>query len=322
VGRLWPSQQPTEQGRPPPAISWFLRKYPLGWVVVTSGSWNQLRNQLWPSLSILRDRNPGWSVRRGSECIVTTTEARERHVGGAVGFSTNDANRAEGWHPKINRETDPVFIIVDEAKSVPDEIFGAFQRCTRVFQLWVSSPGKPSGKFYEAFHRNAGLYWTRKVRSDECPHIDPKKREFDREELGADSPLYRSMHDAEFTSLDERVVISPESLTHAFLIQAERDATGEKVAFSDFAAGGDEDTVSYRHGNVVTLKAAWRSTDTVQSRRRHIEECKGLGISGGQVWGDADGMGNVIIRTWRRKASGSKSSTAGRPRSIPRIIRT
>ena len=32
----------------------------------------------------------------------------------ALGFSTDQPGRAEGWHPKVGRETDPVFIIVDE----------------------------------------------------------------------------------------------------------------------------------------------------------------------------------------------------------------
>jgi len=279
-----------------PAISWFLRKYPLGWVVVTSGSWNQLKNQLWPSLMGLKEMNPGWQVRRGSECTITTAEGRAARTGGAIGFSTNDAKRTEGWHPKINPDTDPVFIIVDEAKAVPDDIFGAFQRCTRRYQLWVSSPGEPSGRFYEAFHLNAALYWTRRISSMECPHIDPRKRADDREELGEESPLYRSMHLAEFTTLENRLVLTPEDLTRAFLLQPQAAETGEITGFSDFAAGGDEDTVSIRRGNAVKLHAAWRTTDTVQSRRRHIRSYREAGVPAASVWGDADGMGNVIVK--------------------------
>lgn len=279
------------------AVSWFLRRFPRGWVVITSGSWNQLKNQLWPGLAALKPCNPGWKVRRGSECVVSTPESRAGEIGGAIGFSTNDANRAEGWHPKIGPGTDPVFIIVDEAKGVPNEIFGAFQRCTRLFQLWVSSPGEPAGRFFDAFHRNAGLYWTRKVTSMECPHIPAEKRDRDKDELGEDSPLYRSMHLAEFTSLDNRVVLSPEALTLAFDNQPEEDRGGELVGFSDFAAGGDEDTISYRHGNVVRLHDAWRQKDTVWSRRRHIDAYRNeLNMSPSQVWGDADGMGNIIIK--------------------------
>lgn len=274
-----------------PAVVWFLNRYPRGKVVITSGSWNQLQNQLWPAIERFADIY-GWRITSGSSPCTVVTKAG----GEGIGFSTNDAKKAEGWHPTYGPDIDPVFVIVDEAKGVPDEIFGALRRCTRKYQLWTSSPGEPSGIFYQAFTKFQGRYWTRKVTSMECPHIPAEKRSDDLEELGEDSPLYRSMHLAEFTSLDNRVVITPEKLTQAFIIQAAADPSGEKVAALDFAAGGDEDTISYRHGNVVRLFAHWRDTDTVQSRRRHKESCKDLQIPGSSVWGDADGIGNVIIK--------------------------
>jgi len=296
-----------------PLVAWFLTRYPLGKVIITSGSWNQLQNQLWPALERFGQRF-GWKFTSGnSPCTIRTAKG-----GKAIGFSTNDAQKAEGWHPTISPDVDPVFIIVDEAKGVPREIFGAFQRCTRLFQLWVSSPGEPDGPFYEAFHRNAGLYWTRKVTSMECPHIPESKREWDREDLGEDHPLYRSMHLAEFTSLDNRVVISPEALTRAFLVQAKADTSGESVGFSDFAAGGDEDTISYRQGNVLKLLDAWRSADTVQSRRRHIDAYRSrLSFDCGQVWGDADGMGNVIIKDMAEEGFPIREFHGGAPAIDP-----
>lgn len=35
------------------AVAWFLDKYPRGKVIITSGSFNQLQNQLWPALEAL-----------------------------------------------------------------------------------------------------------------------------------------------------------------------------------------------------------------------------------------------------------------------------
>ena len=271
-------------------VAWFLHEYPRGKVVITSGSFNQLQNQLWPALAAQSQGR--WRVTSGSSPLTITTPEGGR----AIGFSTSDAKRAEGWHPTIGPDIDPVFIIVDEAKGVPDDIFGAFQRCTSKFQLWVSSPGEPSGRFHSAFYKMAGLYWTRRVTSLECPHIKESKRERDKLELGEDSPLYRSMHLAEFTSLDGRVVLSPEALERAFLIQPEADPSGEKVAFCDFAAGGDENSMAWRWGNVVRLHAFWRDPNTTQARRefrQHFTTCQ---LHQGQVFGDADGIGNVIIK--------------------------
>lgn len=269
------------------AICWFLSKFPQGQVIVTSGSFRQVEKQLWPALRVHQRKFPGWTFLQ--------TELKTPESGFALGFSTDDPGRAEGWHPKINRETDPVFIIVDEAKTVPDGVFEAFDRCTRVYQLWVSSPGKPWGQFYEAFHARRKYFWTRKVRSDECPHIDPAKRARDLETYGPDHPLYRSMHDAEFTEDAERLVLAPDKLTKALDGQPQECPDGEVVAFCDFAAGRDENVLAIRRGNVVRIKRAWVEKDTMQAAREFVHLCKEEGLQASQVWGDADGLGTAMI---------------------------
>lgn len=269
------------------AICWFLSRFPRGQVVVTSGSFRQVEKQLWPALRVHQRKFPGWSF--------LTTEIKTPEGGFAIGFSTDDAGRAEGWHPKINRETDPVFIIVDEAKTVPDSVFEAFDRCTRVFQLWVSSPGKPWGQFYEAFNAMRKYFWTRKVRSDECPHIDPAKRARDLEKYGADHPVYRSMHDAEFTEDAERLVLSPDLLTKALDGQPREQHDGEVVAFCDFAAGRDENVLAVRRGNTVRILKAWVEKNTMQAAREFVHLFRLNALHPGQVWGDADGLGTAMI---------------------------
>jgi hypothetical protein len=270
-----------------PAIDWFLSKYPQGQVVVTSGSFRQVEKQLWPALRVHQQKFPGWTYLQ--------TEVKTPEGGFALGFSTDDAGRAEGWHPKKDRATDPVFIIVDEAKTVPDAVFEAFDRCTRLFQLWVSSPGKPWGQFYEAFHAHRKYFWTRKVTSMECPHIDPAKRARDLEKYGPDHPLYRSMHDAEFTEDAERLVISPDRLTKALDGQPLPCRDGEVVAFCDFAAGRDENCLAIRRGNEARIKKAWVEKDTMQAAREFVYLLRSEGIHASQVWGDADGLGTAMI---------------------------
>lgn len=268
-------------------ICWFLSRYPRGKVIVTSGSFRQLEKQLWPALRRHMRKFPSWTFLQ--------TELRTPEGGFVIGFSTDDAGRAEGWHPQEGSEIDPVMIIVDEAKTVPDGIFEAFDRCTRVFQLWVSSPGKPWGQFYEAFHALKRYFWTRKVRSDECPHIDPAKRARDLEKYGPDHPLYRSMHDAEFTEDAERLVLAPDKLTKALDGQPEADESGEVVAFCDFAAGRDENVLAIRRGNKVRIKKAWVEKDTMQAAREFVQLLLEEGIHPSAVWGDADGLGTAMI---------------------------
>lgn len=270
-----------------PAVLWFLSKYPRGQVVVTSGSFRQIEKQLWPAMRVFSARFPEWSFLQ--------TELKTQEGGFALGFSTDHPGRAEGWHPKVSREEDPVFIIVDEAKTVPNKIFEAFDRCTRVFQLWVSSPGPASGEFYESFHSSRGFYWTRVVPSTECPHIDPAKRERDLEKHGAASPLYRSMHLAEFTEDEERLIVSASGLREAIDCQPEPKLEGERVAFFDFAAGRDENSFSERRGNVAEVVKAWVEADTTQAVREFIRIAKKRGLQSSQCWGDADGLGKPMV---------------------------
>lgn len=270
-----------------PAVLWFLSKYPRGQVVVTSSSFRQVEKQLWPAMRVFQHRFPDWSFLQ--------TELKTPEGGFALGFATDHPGRAEGWHPKINEATDPVFIIVDEAKTVPNAIFEAFDRCTRLYQLYVSSPGPASGEFYESFHANRKHFWTRVVPSTECPHIKAEKRERDREKHGESSPLYRSMHLAEFTEDEERLVITGASLREAIEYQPRPNRKGEKVAFFDFAAGRDENVMALREGNVVRVIDAWVEHDTVQAVRKFIRLAKENGLQASQCWGDSDGLGKPMF---------------------------
>jgi phage terminase large subunit len=276
-----------------PAVLWFLSRFPRGQVVVTSGSFRQVEKQLWPAMKVFRRRFPTWDFLQ--------TELKTPEGGFALGFSTDDAGRAEGWHPKLPRDPltglseDPVMIVVDEAKTVPQGVFDAFERCTRLFQLWTSSPGAPWGEFYESHHAAKKYFWTRKVRSDECPHIDPAKRARDLEKYGADHPLYRSMHEAEFTEDAERLVLSSDRLAKALEGQPKPDETGETVAFCDFAAGRDENVLAVRKGNRAFIAAAWVEKDTMQAARKFVRLFREHGLEPGQVWGDSDGLGTMFI---------------------------
>jgi hypothetical protein len=294
------------------AVDWFFYAFPQGKLVATSGSFNQLQNQLWPSV---RQHLPRSARVTGGTSPLTITTAQG---GKGIGFSTNDPGKAEGFHPTIGPDTDPVCILVDECKTVPDEIFEAFDRCTRRFQLYISSSGPPSGRFYNCLTKFASDYYTLRVDWTKCPHIDPRKVERDRRFYGEESPLFRSMHLAEFTSLDGRVVLSPEKLEAAFAIQEAADNNGEKVGFCDFAAGGDENSLAYRWGNVARLHSFWRDTNTTQARREFRQHFNACQLHAGQVWGDADGIGNVIIKDFAEEGFRVREFHGGIPAQDPK----
>jgi len=265
-------------------ILWFLTEFPKGKVVFTSGSYRQLANQLWPAVRKHRKKFPDWNF--------LAEEIRTPQGGFAIGFSTDDPGRAEGWHGDPDA---PLLLIVDEAKTVPDVIFEAFDRCTRLFQLWVSSPGSPRGQFYESHHSRSSQFYTRKVPSSECPHISEEKRKKDLETYGENHPWYRSAHLAEFTADTDRMILTSESLSKAIESQPPKIEQGETVAFCDFAAGRDENVLAIRRGNHAFIAKAWVEKDTMQAAREFVHQFSLNGLQPGQVWGDADGLGTVMI---------------------------
>ena len=279
------------------AVDWFFTKYPQGWLIATSSSFNQLQNQTWPSITTKLSN--GYEITRGSSPLKIKTPYHQRTkdcVGGeAIGFATNDANRAEGWHPKINPSVDPVMLLIDEGKTVPDDIWTAFDRCTNQYFMGVSSAGPPMGRFFEGFHSLKKYYWTIQVDYTMCPHI--KKEDVDkmRDIYGEDSYEFRSIMLGQFTDSGEDFILSKMQLQEALKFQPAIDTSGERVAFFDFARGGDENVFAYRQGNKIRIIESWRDRNTVQAVRKFIHLAKELGLHAGECWGDADGLGGPMV---------------------------
>lgn len=272
-----------------PAILWFLWRHPRGWCPITSGSCLQVEKQLFPALHAFRSHPlfRGWTFQQ--------MEVRTPQGGHAIGFSTDSPGRAEGWHPKLAADIDPVFYVTDEAKSIPDEIFEAISRCTLSYQLLASSPGAPRGKFYRSHHEERADHHCITATSADCPHISVEKIERDRRLYGADHPVFRSMHLAEFTESSERLLLTPAALSTALRSQPPIDESGDTAAFCDFAAGGDENVLAIRRGNHTRIIHHWREKDTMQAVRRFAAMFARENLRADQIWGDADGLGTVMI---------------------------
>lgn len=312
-----------------PLLLWFLWRYPKGRAIVTSGSWNQIGTQLFHNLHLYKNKAcfKGWSF--NNESIKTP------QGGFVVGLSTINPGRAEGYHEKVQDEREelslqdylalvqsaireydldrteqdsPVMYIVDEAKTVPDPIFTAIDRCTITYRLYCSSPGQSTGQFYRAFTTEAHAFtrivvqaaykdasgnvdWSR----TDCPHIKRSKLEDIIRRYGMESPLTLSMIFAEFSLSEGDLVISELELQHAIDNPPPR-LEGEMFGACDFAAGGDEDTTAICGGNWAKCVDAFRLKDTVQSRRRHIAVLRQYGVDDGNAVGDADGLGKVQVQ--------------------------
>jgi len=273
------------------SLLWFLDMFGRagGRVVVTSGSWRQVESQLIPAIRRFAYKFPEWKF--GAAEIKLYGRADPQ----AVFFSTDNAGSAEGHHA-IDPTTAPLFYIADEAKSIPDPIFEAIDRCGPQYLLIASSPGAAAGKFYRTQTDEAGMFWTRRVRSVDCPHLDPAKRQRDMDLYGAESPIFLSMHEAEFATNEEGLILKAADLSNAYHNPPPRTG-GPRIAFCDFAAGGDENVIAIRDGNEVWIHAAWREADTVQAARQFIEHFKELRLQEYNVFADEGGLGIMMCDT-------------------------
>lgn len=273
----------------------FTRTGDNGGVTATSGSWSQITNQLMPALRAHQSKFPKWEF--------LDTEIKVNGVPNFMCYSVTHIGRAEGFH---GSPESPLLAIVDEAKSVRDEIAQVIEdRCRPQRSAYLSSPGFASGFFYDANHSRAAFYKRFKVTAADCPWIDQAamRRTIEKAgggdyEKGLLDPVIRSAYFAEFMPFVEGAIISLSDVSDC-LADPPRYVPGDRKAFCDFAAGGDENVLAARHGNKVWIVDAWRDTNTMSAVGRFVTNFRRLrdefGFKPEDIDGDADGLGKPMV---------------------------
>jgi hypothetical protein len=272
-----------------PLLLWHSFMFAKSQVIDTAGVYRQVRDQLWPQVKNLAGKlGPQWTV--------NATELKSPHGSIALGFSTDDAYKFEGFH---GGESGCLLVILDEAKSIPDEIYDAVERCrrgTRQFmKLVMSSPGGSTGKFYEAFRKPSKFSRLHVATAYDCSHM-PKKEIADYIERngGVENPLVKSSIFAEFTESYGEGYVIPGRFVELLFQSPPAHRPGEKYAAIDWAAGGDENVIAIRDGNRVEPLICWKDKDTMKAAGRAVSELRKHGIAPGNVWADDGGLGKPI----------------------------
>ena len=171
----------------PVAALWTLYCHPRARLMYLSATAAQVRNQFFASLDRFRHRPAfaGWQW--------LETEVRTPAGGFLFGRASDLSGNIQGIHDQFES---PAALLIDEAKSVPDSILDALERCHTSFRLFMSSTGPAYGGFYQIMTAHAHLWRTFRVPSDLCPHVAKAKIEADRENL-KDS-VFRIKHEAQW----------------------------------------------------------------------------------------------------------------------------
>lgn len=309
---------------------WICMRYREVSAPITSSSGNQLDVQTSAHIDRLcRKANvrfgPLWKMNYRYYEFLHVSEQGEPQPSVMQLFATDEAGKAEGYHPIAKGKKMAIF--TSETKSIPSDITEALERCTGfTHRVDASSPGAAAGYFYDtcssALPRNeiadikalssvqTILY---KVTAYDCPHITPSEIARIESKLpgGKNNPVFRSSVLAEFGSTDEMVVI-PSNLVW----RAVEDLPKRKEPFNikwipaehnegglDLSDGGAETVLAVRNGNKLIGLEGFRFEDT-EDTIDYLEELFrkwNLTHKEAFVRGDYCGMGGPMLRALKRR---------------------
>jgi hypothetical protein len=263
-------------------VNWFATTRDLrsaDWKIITTASaWRHLEVYLWPEIHKWAHRID--FVTLGRTPYKERTELLDLRLklkyGAATAVASNMPERIEGAH------ADELLYLLDEAKIVPpatwDSIEGAFSGAgedvaANAYAFAMSTPGAPSGRFYDIHRRAPGLedWWTRSVTLEEAVAAGRISRlwaDQRRLQWGADSAMYHNRVLGNFHASDEDAVIPLAWLEAAIERWHDWDRQGRPCPGGplwtgvDVGRGGDESVLAHRDGWAITLEAN-RRRDTM-----------------------------------------------------------
>lgn len=251
-------------------------------IATTAGSWNQLTNYLWPEIRKWGGKLD-WDMLRDGRRLVENKEIQNRNIklryGNAFAAASANPGKIEGAH------ADQLLFVFDEAKLIPAGTFDAAEGAltgSGAYALMLSTPGEPSGRFYDVQARRKGYedWAVRVVTLDEVLEAGQVQRDWveaRRRQWGPDSAVFRNHVLGEFHAADEDNVIPLQWVEAAIERWDAWDKAGRphpvgrRIIGVDVARYGTDSTVfAHRQGNVITHLEETAKEDTMQTTGRLV----------------------------------------------------
>ncbi len=269
-------------------LLWFLDTHPGGKVVTTAGTWSQLTQQLWKEIAYWNERSHGTVI---NDVGVNATSINIGPDWFAFGRAAKEEQTFEGVHGKY------VVVIMDEAKAIKPAIFNGVRRILRGnkegFFWWIclSSPGSPSGPFYDITNGDQAHRWhVSKCSAYQSERVDLNQINSDAEDLGESSPLFVAMDIGEFPDETEDTII-PISWVQAAVGNTPIQK-GISTMGVDIARFGDDETVFVRiDGRKASIQESYSGKQLMQTTGRIMQYAPTVN----KVAVDDAGLGGGVI---------------------------
>ena len=298
-------------------ILWFaMTRDGEDWKIVTTASaWRQLVKYTWPELH-------KWARRLRFEKFGRAPfDTRTELLTLSLKLKTGEAFAAASDQPELieGAHADHLLYVFDESKAIIAKTFdaaeGAFSGAgtdtrSEAFALSISTPGEPSGRFYEIQSRKPGLedWWVRHITLEEAIAAGRVSREWAAQrarQWGESSAVYQSRVLGEFASADETSVIP------LAWVEAAQDRWREREERGDFGQGSltslgvdvaytgeDENVLAPRRGDVVLPLIGFTKSDTMATTGRVAGM---LRAHGGRPVVDVIGIGAGVVDRLREQ---------------------
>ena len=260
------------------AVLWFLYAHRDQAIVLsTAPTFRQVRHILWRQIHRLY--RPAAET-LGGKMLDTRWELSDDRY--AMGLSADSADQFQGFH------SPNMFIVVDEAEGVSDEIYEAVESVMTSADpllLLIGNPTTMEGAFRRAFFEERGLYRAVTISALESPNVQAGRVVFPglttatwveerREIWGEENPVYRARVLGEFPEQGEDTLFSLRNIESAVdrlppSPAAEGDGTEPVVLAVDVARyGSDRSVILRRRGDRVEDIQVLRQMDTMQLAAR------------------------------------------------------
>lgn len=232
----------------------------LDWKVVTTASaWRQLIKYLWPEIHKW-GRKLNW-VKIGRDELKPKEELTTLHIslkyGEAFAVASDKSEYIEGAH------ADHMYYLFDESKIIPDATWDSAEGAMtgkKAYWMAVSTPGIPSGRFYEIQTGQPGLedWWVRHVTLQEA--VDAGRIEIDwandrLRQWGETSAEYQNRVLGNFAQEEADTLIPLHWIEEAMKRYWQRiggsDLVVDQIGLDVARRGGDSTVVAKRNGMLI-----------------------------------------------------------------------